>query len=384
MQKVVVQNNPIAAAASKLHCQNSALLPGRLAALDELRAVAILSMVLAHFGPGTLQRIPNTEAYMDMILFWGHFATVTFILVFGITLGFVHYNRFHSEERKRTQGRLLARTRLVFLCAIIIGFPNFISECTFDQFASIRCLSQFYSPLNFYVLGLLSAPFWLTALNTHPFRNGLILGLGHWTLAAILLALWPIGKGFNSIEYFRMILVSGPYPYLQLSGCALAIMPVGIFLRQAVNDGDCARLLSILAVLGLLMAAAGFALGQWVGEFDIHAINTGELKSPPRLWYWLFFAGPTLLILAGLVALELRVPAVSDFLYPLALFGIGALSIYTAHTFVLPALDLVSTKIPIEGYVRIVFAFSMFAIYCLAVMWYYHAKFRAQRTRIAT
>ncbi len=87
-------------------------------------------------------------------------------------------------------------------------------------------------------------------------------------------------------------------------------------------------------------------MGQSIHEFNIHAINTGELKAPPRLWYWMFFAGPTLLLLAGLVVLELRVAAASTLLYPLALFGMGALPIYTAHIFVLPALDFMSKKFP--------------------------------------
>ena len=101
-----------------------------------------------------------------------------------------------------------------------------------------------------------------------------------------------------------MTLVSGPFAYFQLAGCALAAMPVGIYLRTSLGDGTYPRFMFVLIVLGLTLTAAGWALGQWVNEFDVHAINTGDLKAPPRLWYWMFFAGPTFLMLAGLVLLS--------------------------------------------------------------------------------
>src|SRR4029079_16563606 len=98
--------------------------------------------------------------YREVVLFWGHFATVTFILVFGLTVGFVHYERFHSGDRKKIVSRLYARARLVLICAILIGIPGFAKECTGGQLEFIPCLLEFYSPLNFYLLDFLSAPLW--------------------------------------------------------------------------------------------------------------------------------------------------------------------------------------------------------------------------------
>ena len=381
MHKIVPESDCSETAADTSVLRKVGYLPGRLAAIDELRALAIMSMVLAHFGPGALQRIPNSGAYLDAILFWGHFATVTFILVFGITVGFVHYERYYSGDRERVVSRLFARARLVLLCAIIIGIPDFVSQCTNGKFELLPCLVQFYSPLNFYVLAFLSAPYWLMALQRRPLRNALLLGVGHWIVAAILLAIWSGGTGFA--EYIRLNLVSGPYAYFQLAGCALLAMPVGIYLRKAVTDGTYLRFMLVLILLGSTLTGAGWALGQWVNEFDIHAINTGELKAPPRVWYWMFFAGPTFLMLAGLVTVELRVPVLSKFFYPLALFGIGALPIYTAHIFVLPALGFLSTMFAIEGFARIVLPLLMFGAFCLVVMWYYHSKLRGRRAAFA-
>jgi hypothetical protein len=348
----------------------------RLAAIDELRALAIMSMMIAHFGPGTLQRLPGMAPLMDAILFCGHFATVTFIIVFGITLGFVHYGRFYSGDRSRTVSRLSARTRLVLICAIIIRLPAFIELCLNGPVKFADLLFNFYSVLIFYVLGFLSAPYWLLALGRRPLRNGFLLGVGHWVIALIILSLWPQDSELSVTEYIRLLLVSGPYSYLQLAGCVLMVIPVGVYLHKALNDGTSRRFIFGLMPLGLALTAAGWAWGLWTNEFDVHAIVAGYLKTPPRLWYWMFFAGPTLLLLAGLVALELHVVAVSKLLYPLALYGMGALPIYTVHTFVLPILKLVDTATAIEGIGRIALPFAVFAVYCLVVMQYYHGKLK--------
>ena len=92
----------------------------------------------------------------------------------------------------------------------------------------------------------------------------------------------------------------------------------------------------------------------------------------------MFFAGPVLLLLAGLIALELHAADLSKLLYPLALFGMGALPIYTVHTFVIPLLKLVDTMTEVEGIVRIALPFAVFAVYCLIVMQYYHGKLKGR------
>jgi len=347
---------------------------GRLAALDQLRALAVISMILAHFGPGVIERIPALGAYREVILFWSHFASVTFILVFGITVGFVHYERFWSADREIVLSRLRVRTALVLVCAIAIGIPNFSTQCTAGKFEFIPCLLQFYSPLDFYVLGFLSAPYWLRALGRRPIRNGIFIGGAHWLAATVVLMLWPLHVGFDAAEYIRMILVSGPFAYVQLAGCALAVMPIGIGLRRALGHGEYSMFVVALIGIGLGLTLLGWGLGHFLMEFDIHAINTGELRAPPRLWYWTFFAGPTLLLLVCLIVLERRAPVISRLLYPLSLFGMGALPIYAAHVFVRPAFDIFDVVVPIEGYGRFLLPLATFAAYCLLVMWYYHAK----------
>ena len=60
--------------------------------------------------------------------------------------------------------------------------------------------------------------------------------------------------------------------------------------------------------------------------------------------------------------------------YLLALFGQASLPIYTAHSFVLPALNWLDYWVVIEGIGRIALPFVLFAVYCGIVMDYYHRK----------
>jgi hypothetical protein len=350
----------------------------RLASIDELRALAIISMMVAHFGPGTLLRLPGVAALMDPILFCGHFATVMFIIVFGITIGFVHYGRFWSGDRARTVSRLHSRARLVLLCVIVIRAPAVIESWLDGPVAFAELLFQLYSVLVFYVLGFLSAPYWLRALGQQPLRNGIVLGVGHWVVAAIILSFWQQDSTLSVAEYIRLLLVSGPYAYFQLTGSVLMAIPVGVYLQKSLSDGTSGRFMLGLILIGLGLTAAGWALGVWVHEFDVRAIVDGVFKAPPRVWYWMFFAGPVLLVLAGLVAIELHVATLSKLLYPLALFGMGALPIYTVHTFVIPMLKLLDMTTEIEGLGRIALPFAVFGVYCLIVMQHYHGKLKGR------
>jgi hypothetical protein len=348
------------------------VLANRLSSIDELRALAIISMIIAHFGPGTFERIPALARLADPILFCGRFATVTFILVFGLTLGFVYYHRFHSLDRQRTFARLRARAGIVLACAIIICIPQYAEVWYVGPTRAAQWLWATYSVLDYYVLALLSAPFWLIALGRNPLRNACLLSVTHWVLAAVVLCAWPGEGELSPIEFARFVLVSGPYGYLQLTGCALMAVPVGYYLRKALHDGTHRRVLERLLLVGACLAVTGYLIGELSGEFDIQAMIAGTVKAPPRIWYWMFFAGPALLALVLLVAIELHAKIVQRWLYPLALVGRAALPIFTAHVFVLPGLALLDRVVVIEGTGRVIVALAIFGLFSAAVTYRYH------------
>ena len=366
----------------------------RFTAIDETRALAIISMMIMHFGPGVFQRLPALEPLAEPILFLGRFATTTFILVFGITVGFVHFDRFQGSARPRVLAALHSRARLLLLCAIAICIPTYINLWLAGDFQFNHWLFGTYSILSYYALALLSAPLWLRLLGQTPLRNAILLGVAHWLLAWTWLQFWPLDPALTfqvyphvSLylpqtpdllgvkEYLRLNLLSGPYAYLQLSGSAILAIPVGIALRRAVQADQQPQFVQRMLPLALALAFAGAMLGLWSGEFSLHNIVQGDIKAPPRVWYWLFFAGPALLLLGGFILLDLKLNEYGSRLtYPLALFGQASLPIYTAHSFVLPALNWLDQLVVVEGIGRILLPFALFAAYCALVMDYYHRK----------
>jgi hypothetical protein len=349
--------------------QNDKSFSDRLNSIDQLRALAIISMMIAHFGPGVLARFSIIESVTDPILFCGRFATVTFVLVFGITIGFVYQDKFHSKDRARIRSRLLARAALVFLCAVIASAPAHWEPWS-------EHLVDPHSVLGFYVLALLSAPVWLAMLGRNPLRNALLCGLSYWLLSAALLATWSGTAALPASELARFVLISGPFAYLQLSGCAVMAVPVGLYLRRALDDGAVLRYLVALLFVGIGLIAIGYFSGRWTAEFDVHEIALGTVKAPPRPWYWMFFGGLALLVLLGLVVLETSVRRTRQWLYPLSLFGQGALPIYTGHVFVLPLLVSLDDLVVLEGIARLVVPLAAFGLFCGAVMLYYDRKRR--------
>src|SRR6478672_11037322 len=69
--------------------------PGsRLLGLDQARAVAIIAMMVFHFAPGVFIQLPRFEPFRDPVLWFGRMATPAFVVVFGVTAGFVFLSRY--------------------------------------------------------------------------------------------------------------------------------------------------------------------------------------------------------------------------------------------------------------------------------------------------
>jgi hypothetical protein len=297
-------------------------------------------------------------------------------LVFGITLGFVYHHRFQSCSRAQTISRMRVRSSIVLLCAVLICIPELVGTWSQTSAGPARWLWATYSVLVYYVLALYSAPAWLAMLGSHPFRNALLLGVAHWLLAAFTLAVWERDQAQGVTEFVRFILVSGPYAYLPLVGCTLIAIPVGVYLRRTLHNGTLLPFMAMLLFVGSGLMIAGYLIGTWTKEFELHAIVSGTVKAPPRVWYWMFFAGPALIGLVLLVWIEVYLPHSQRWLYPISLFGQGALPIYTAHAFVLPLLAVFDAIVVIEGLARVIVPLVIFGVFCGMVSLHHHNKRR--------
>ncbi len=312
------------------------------------------------------------------ILVWGRLATVAFIVVFGITIGFVHFGRFARGQEREVVRSVLERCVLVGVCALIIHIPNLINLYLSGENDFWRWAFSLYSVLNYYTLALLSVPLWLRAIHSNPLQRSLLLGTIYWMVGAVILEAWA-EQPLSWSELIRMHIVSGPYAYFQLSGVAILSIPVGIYLRSCVDTGQLHIFVRKIFLLGILLAFLGLVAGAIPGEFSIQRLADGSLKTPPRIWYWLMFGGLALTILILLIVAHKTLRWFSGAMALVALFGQAALPIFTTHGWVLPLLNWLDEVLIVEGVARMGLGLGIFGVFCGAVMYYYDRKNAGKR-----
>jgi hypothetical protein len=341
--------------------------------LDQARAVAIIAMMVFHFAPGVLIQLPRLEPLRNPVLWFGRMATPAFVVVFGVTAGFVFLPRFVLRKPRDLPGRLHRRAFWVLVCAVAITIPVWIRLAVSEVGDTWQWVFGLYSVLLFYALAMELLPLWLRWLARHTELRAIAFGVALWALGTAAFYLWPRGP-LSAPEFVRMVLLSGDFAYLQMMGTAILAMPIGLHMRRAYDRGTGHEFLGQLFLWGLFFSLAGMGWGMAAGEYDVERIVSGELKVPSRPWYYLHFGALALVAISGLELLTRGVKWLWQPGYVLALFGQTALVIFTAHMFVLPSLELVDQFVPLHGVTRVTTAFVPFAAFCALVMYIRHRR----------
>lgn len=333
----------------------------RFLALDRLRGIAVIAMILAHFGPGFYERAGFSGLLLDVLLFLGRLATPAFILIFGITLAFVYVPKAKIDP-KATRQLLFKRAGLVLVCALIVELPStvetLIGGATGAQLLFELALAQ-YSVLIFYAIAI----FVSGALIQYIARNVLVFGLSVGPMLVFVgnflgFDAWPPQPG-TATEVVRLVLVSGHYGVFVLLGAAFMVMVIGHHIRSRLEAGLPFHREVLIAAAAMLFV--GLGSGRVVGWREISDL---PIPGPPQLWYLATVSGIMLLML---VAVDRdRVPAGA------VLEGIGrsALSIYVAHSFVLPAVALLRYFLPaVPDLAAILVCLAVFGAFVAYKIW---------------
>jgi hypothetical protein len=358
----------------------------RLTGLDQARGVAILAMLAAHFAPGLFGQIPKLEPLRVPVLAFARLATPTFVVVFGVTVGFVYLPRYWRAGPGPTVSGLARRAAALSACAAVIALPLWTRLAVTGEADPWAWAFGLYSVLLFYVLALALLPAWLRWLGPVP------LGAPHRpvTLKCLIAgaALWAVGTAGHRLipqgppsgpEFVRMLLVSGSYAYLQLMGTALMAVPIGWRLRERWEAAADRPFLAQVLLGGIGLAALGGLWGWATGEYDPARFLAGDLRTPPRAWYFLHVGGFGLALIPALELAPRALPTLRPAAHLLALFGQAGLVIFTGHAFVLPGLALVDRLVPLHGAARAAVALVPFALFCALVMYARHRRTKDSR-----
>lgn len=357
--------------------------PARLVALDQLRALAVLSMCVAHFAPGLVERFQVLQPFAEAIGIVGRLSTVAFVVCFGLTLGFVQFPKYAAGKVEQVNAWLLGRAKLLAVCVLFVSLPGYIELATnrVDD-AATTGLWHTYGVLNVYVLALLSAPLWFWILQRDTAVRAAMLSALHWMGFAVLIQNWPPADASPVLEFLRLNFVSGGYAYLPLATVSLLAIPLGISIRERAAANHIGVAIRGCALGGAALAAFGFGLGL-LTDMSAHGIADGSVKGPVRLWYWALFSGIAVLLLAALAALRHARPAPHRGTRYVALFGQSALGVYTLHAWVLPILSWIDQIVVVEGAARAALAGLIFASFCGLAMRWYARKSNTRRPRSA-
>lgn len=354
----------------------------RLLGLDQARAVAILAMLAAHFAPGVFAQVPRLEPWRDGLNGFARLATPTFVVVFGVTIGFVYLPRYVGRDPRRAVVRLYRRTALMLVCAVVIAVPTWVQLAVEHTTDPWKWPYGLYSVLLFYALALVLLPAWLRLVGQASNPAGQVGNLSYRCLVAGV-ALWVIGTEGHRLlpegppagpEFVRTVLASGSFAYFQLMGTALLAVPIGWWLHRRWEADDGPQSLIGLLVVALGLSMIGAIWGLVSGEYVWGPFLAGDLRTPPRAWYFLHVGGVGLALIPALELATRALHPLRRAAYLLALFGQEALVIFTGHVFVLPALALADQIVPLHGAARVVAAIIPFAFFCGLVMYARHRR----------
>ena len=276
----------------------------RLLGLDQARAVAILAMLAAHFAPGVFAQVPRLAPLRVPVLAFARLATPTFVVVFGVTVGFVYLPRYLRGEPGPTARHLRRRAGVMLLCAVAVALP-FWARLTAERRGR---------PVGLAVRPVLGAPLLRAgpgrapglaavagrarALDPRAVRPA-VAGVGLWALGTAGHTLVPQRPPAGG-EFVRMMLVSGSFA-TAIDGHGPARRPgrgpaagrVGRRDGPPVPRAGCSW-------PGLALAALGGLWGLAAGEYDPARLLSGELRTPPRAWYFLHIGGMGLALVPAL------------------------------------------------------------------------------------
>ncbi len=275
---------------------------------------------------------------------------------------------------------IASRAVWILLFALLITVPLWIKLAAHEVTDVWQWVFGTYSVLLFYTIALALLPTWFHWLAPKPELRAAISGVALWAAGTAGYYLWP-QRPFSALEFVRMLLVSGNYAYLQMMGTAILAMPIGLHLRRARDAGVDRMFLGRLLIGGLVLSGIGILWGITTGEYDMRRIVEGKLSVPPRPWYFLHFGALALVAIAGFDLLTRSVAWLVRPGYVLALFGQTSLVIFTAHSFVLPSLELLGHYVPLHGIVRVAMAFVPFTLFCT---WVIYQRHRRSTQKLAT
>lgn len=315
----------------------------RLGGVDAARAVAVLGMVMVHFGPtpapdtalGGLYELPHGRA------------SVLFVLLAGVGVALLAGGSGEAAPGRRNgvRGRLLLRAALLLPLGLWLQ--------ALDH--GVLVILQFYAVYFLLALLVLALPDGLLLAGS---GLALLCGTTAYLLASEavpgLFDPYPAEIGDPAGEILRDLVLTGAYPLAVWSAPLLFGIWVG---RQ---DLASVRIAGLLLGLGFAVGvAAAFFAAEPARASGLAELLSGEPHSQTLVWM-LGSIGSGCAVLGGMLLLVGRFPGMS---WPMVAVGQMALTVYVCHLLLLHTAGwLVRRETPADALLSV-------AVFAVLVAW---------------
>ncbi len=263
-------------------------------AINVVRGLMVISVILAHWHQGFFERLLGDSAWITSA-FAPFFAMGTpgFAVIYGVGAGYSLFPLFFSDEA-RLKGVLKKTFWFLLAGILLLGAVIFLAkwrdnpDITFTDFTN-----SFYSVLTYYLLVTASLYyiFWLLAKSRYPILLALVLAICSYLIDYLLVKKIADYKVDGLIE-FAKLLFTAKYAYFQMLSGSLMGMAVGISIQKWFSKGES---LNVLNLAGLSALLAGIVV-------SLHQPDVGNWFNWPvetnYIWRWLFYVGLVMMLLA--------------------------------------------------------------------------------------
>jgi uncharacterized membrane protein len=318
----------------------------RLTGIDLARFIAIIGMVMVHFGPN-----PVPETTLGQIYEVSHGrASILFVLLAGIGVTFL------ANSTDQT-GTGISAAHILSRAAILLPLGLWLQ----DLDHGVLVILQFYAA--YFVFAALLVRF------SSPLIIGaalafIALGPVMYEVAETYRTEWFLDGapvlGDPASKIFRDLTISGYYPLVTWA----APLTLGVWLGRQDLGSMSSRLILILGGAALVIGSSIVARGA--RAIDVDSIQIAMANEPHSQTHtWLIGAIGSAIIVLGisLIVVDLA-PQAS---WPLVAAGQLALSVYVGHLLLLHRYTDVFRQDTVTGAITSVVIFSIFAVTVCAV-----------------
>jgi uncharacterized membrane protein len=322
----------------------------RLRGVDAARAIAVLGMVMVHFGPN-----PRPDTFLGDLYGVSHGrASVLFALLAGVGVALL------VGGRSRGQPTFLARGRLILRGALLLPLGLWLQQLDHGAYVIL----QYYAVYFLFAALVLTLPDrWLLAGGATVLVGGPLVYLWGSMVAPAWYTGDPASLGDPAGKIVRDLLLAGKYPLVTWAAPLL----FGLWIGRQNLAAPAVRWW--LLILGLAVAVAAALASDWLtvtlgGPFEglrdpgFTVLLTDEPHSEMPLWM-LGSIGSACAVLGGMLLLADRLPRAT---WPLVATGQLALTVYVGHLLLLDAFPELLKRDTVPEAILTVGAFMLLAV----------------------